>query len=102
MPTTERAAPLDPEAEIGRLYGLPPERFTAARDDLAKRLRRSGAGEAAGAVKALRRPTVAAWAVNRLAREQPDALEELLDAGRRLAEAQDQAIADGAASRSRT
>ena len=43
-------------------------------------LDREGRREAAEAVKALRKPPVGAWVVNRLAREQPDRLGALLHA----------------------
>src|SRR5688572_26545469 len=44
------------DAQAGdELFGLPPEEFVAARDDLARRLRREGDAEAARRVKALRR-----------------------------------------------
>jgi hypothetical protein len=75
------------------LFGLPPEEFVAARDDLARRLKREGDAEAAARVKALRRPPLSAWAVNRLAREQATALDPLLAAGERLRAAHQAALA---------
>jgi hypothetical protein len=42
------------------LYGLPPGEFTSARDARVKELRADGDRDAATAVKALRKPTVAA------------------------------------------
>jgi hypothetical protein len=75
------------------LFGLPPEEFVAARDELARRLRREGDAEAAKWVKALRRPPLSAWAVNRLAREQGRALGRLLAAGERLRAAHQAALA---------
>jgi hypothetical protein len=80
------------------LFGLPPEEFVAARDELARRLRREGDAEAAKQVKALRRPSLSAWAVNRLARERRRALGPLLAAGERLRAAHQAALAgEGAA-----
>ena len=80
------------------LFGLPPEEFVAARDDLARRLKREGDAEAAARVKALRRPPLSAWAVNRLARQQAAALDRLLAAGERLRAAHQAALAgEGAA-----
>ena len=80
------------------LFGLAPEEFVAARDDLARRLKREGDAEAAARVKALRRPPLSAWAVNRLAREQGPALAPLLAAGERLRAATQAALAgEGAA-----
>ena len=80
------------------LFGLPPEEFVAARDELARRLRREGDAEAAKQVKTLRRPSLSAWAVNRLAREPGRALGSLLAAGERLRAAHQAALAgEGAA-----
>jgi hypothetical protein len=74
--------------ETEGLFELPPEEFTAARDELAKRTASEGRAEEARAIKAIRRPTVAAWALNQLARRQPRAVEELLEAGAALRRAQ--------------
>jgi hypothetical protein len=80
------------------LFGLPPEEFVAARDELARRLRREGDAEAAKRVKALRRPPLSAWAVNQLARGQGPGLDALLAAGERLRAAHQAALAgEGAA-----
>jgi hypothetical protein len=54
------------ERELDALYQLPLDQFTSARDELAKRLRTDGQAEQAEQVKALRKPTVAVWLVNRL------------------------------------
>jgi len=77
---------MDKEADA--LYGLPLEQFTPERDALVKELRKEGDREAAARVKSLRKPTVAAWAVNQLARSQPQAIRELGDAGEALRDAQ--------------
>jgi hypothetical protein len=71
--------PEPPAAEIDRLYALPLDEFTAERDSLAKRLRKDGDREAADAVKALKKPSVAAWAVNQVRRDRPDDVRRLLD-----------------------
>jgi hypothetical protein len=85
--TTERAA--------DELYGLPLADFTRARDDMARSLRREGRREEAEAVKALRKPTVAAWALNQLARRRPKDVERLVATGERLREAQEALLAGG-------
>jgi hypothetical protein len=87
------------DAQAGdELFGLPPEEFVAARDDLARRLRREGQAEAARQVKALRRPPLSAWAVNQLARGHTEQLGALLAAGERLRAAHEAAVAgEGAA-----
>jgi len=75
-------------AEAAELYGLPLEEFTAERDRRVKALRAEGEREAAAAVAALRKPTLAAWAVNQLARSRCADVDALLEAGSELLEAQ--------------
>jgi hypothetical protein len=86
------AAVPDLEQELNRLYGLPPEEFTGARNDLAARLRKAGQAEAAEQVRALRKPSVPVWAVNQLARLHPDPVAELISAGEELRRAQQAAF----------
>ena len=69
---------------VDELYGAPLDEFVPRRDALARSLRKEGKREEAEAVKALRKPSVAAWAVNVLAREERGAVDELLAAGERL------------------
>jgi hypothetical protein len=76
------------EDELDRLYALPLNEFTAARDEIAKRLRAEGERDLADEVKQLRKPTVAVWLVNRLAHEREVDLKRLLKAGEALPEAQ--------------
>ncbi len=83
------------EAAIDQLYALPLDEFTAARDELARRLRREGDGDAAAEVKRLRKPSVAAWALNQVRRNQPGPSDELIEAGRRLREEQERLLAGG-------
>jgi hypothetical protein len=71
--------------EADELYGLPDDEFTSARDALAKRLRGEKRRDDADAVKALRRPSVAAGAINRAVREHGAG--ELLAAGEALRDA---------------
>jgi hypothetical protein len=78
------------------LYGLPLEEFTPARDTLAKEIKAAGRKDEAAEVKSLRKPSVAAWALNLVAREHPDAIEGLRAAGRLLREAQDEAMSGDA------
>lgn len=72
---------------LDRLYGAPLEDFIAERTRLAKELRGDGDRETAEEVGKLTKPTAAAWALNHVAREEPDAVEEWLDAARALREA---------------
>jgi hypothetical protein len=85
----------DVDEELESLYGLPLEEFTAARDDLSKRVRAAGLRDQAEAIKALRKPPVSAWTVNQLARNHADDVKALVQAGERLAKAQAQALASG-------
>jgi len=70
------------------LYGLAPAAFTAARDEQAGRARASGDAELAAEIRKLRRPTVSAWLVNLLAREDSGQVDDLLELGQSLREAQ--------------
>jgi hypothetical protein len=70
------------------LYGLPLERFVPERSALARALRADGRRDEAAAVAGLRKPSVAAWAVNQLIRSQGAAVKELYAAGDALREAQ--------------
>jgi hypothetical protein len=74
--------------EIDELFSSDPSTFTAERDALAARLRADGDKEEAARVKALRRPTTAAWAVNQVARRHPEMVEEVRSAGQELERAQ--------------
>lgn len=78
----------DIDKEIDRLFELPPEEFTAARDDLAKRMQSEGRGDESRSIKAIRRPTVAAWAVNQVARRRLGEVDELLKSGAAVRRAQ--------------
>src|SRR5258708_35559787 len=64
------------EADIDRLYQLPPDQFTAARNALAK-----GAGAEAPRIRALVKPPIAAWAVNQLYWRNGDVWRALMAAG---------------------
>ncbi|MCA2222303.1 hypothetical protein [Nonomuraea aurantiaca] len=78
---------MDLDEVAGRLYGLPPSEFTAAREAEARAAKDAGDVRLARDIAGLRKPTVSASAVNRLAREHPDDLGELLALGRELREA---------------
>jgi hypothetical protein len=86
----------DLDQEIDRLFELSPEEFTAARNELSRRLKSEGDSSAAQEVKQLGKPTVAAWTVNQLARREHDAIRDLLAAGTTLREAQERALQDSA------
>ena len=88
------ADPVDAAADL--LYGLPLDEFTPARNAAAKELRDRGLGAEAEAVKALAKPTVAAWAVNQLTRRRHADLDEFLEAA---AAARDAQLGGGAEAR---
>jgi exonuclease VII small subunit len=81
------------EEELDGLYGLEPESFVTERDRLVRDLRAAGERETAEQVKQLRKPTVAAWTINQLARQERRDIDLLLDAGHRLREAHEQVLA---------
>jgi hypothetical protein len=63
------------EQEIDRLYQLPLEEFTTARNALAKK-----AGSDAATIRGLPKPPIAAWAVNQLYWQQGDIWNDLIAA----------------------
>ena len=69
---------------LDELYGAPLEDFVAERKRLAKKLE----GEEAKELARLRKPNVAAWILNQLARRERRDVDLLLDAGHRLRQAQ--------------
>jgi hypothetical protein len=76
------------EKEIDRLYALELAEFTAERDRLVRELRNADRRAEAAQVKQLRKPTLSAWTINQLARQERRAVDLLLAAGHRLREAQ--------------
>ncbi len=74
-------------AAVNELYGLDPAQFTARRNALAARARKAGNAQAASQIAALRRPTRAAWILNRLARSTPDLAGDFAGLGEQLREA---------------
>jgi hypothetical protein len=80
--------------DAAELYLLPPEDFTAARDAAAAQAKADGDRPAAADLKALRRPSVAAWLVNRLAVHEAELLDSLLGLGPELAQAQSSGSGD--------
>jgi hypothetical protein len=67
------------------LYGLPLSEFTPARDARAKELK---GNPLAAKVKALRKPSTAAWVANLLVRRDTERVEQVLSVGAALREAQ--------------
>jgi hypothetical protein len=84
MPTEE---PVPEVADPTDLYTLPLDQFTPARDLLARSLRSQDRGDEAQEVVKLRKPSVAAWALNRAARSNPELVQRLRESHRALREA---------------
>jgi hypothetical protein len=83
------------ESLIDELYGSDPESFIDARREFAANLAAAGDKEGAKQVKSLRKPTLAAWAVNRLVRDERGQIDLLLETGRRLRDAQRRVLSGG-------
>jgi hypothetical protein len=76
------------EEATDRLYGVDLDEFSAERTRLAKELREEGRREDAAQVGKLRKPTIAAWALNQLVRRNRREVDLLLHAGHRLRQSQ--------------
>ena len=70
------------------VYGAAPTDFMRVRTTMAAAAKADGDALGAKEIGALRKPSMAAWAVNLLAREDPDLVEELVDLGLRMRGAQ--------------
>jgi hypothetical protein len=81
------------ERDLDRLYGLPREEFTEARNALVRELRNAGRKDDAEEVRALKKPAVSVWAVNQLARRHPREVADLVKAGVALRKAQRDVLA---------
>lgn len=71
-------------ADVDELFSLPLAEFTAARNELAKRLAKEGDAGTAAEVRKLAKPTLPAWAVNQLVRREPELVEQLIESGEAL------------------
>lgn len=76
-------------AVVAELYALLPSDFTAARNSRAAEAAQSGNKDLARRIKALPKPSTAAWLVNLLADRRRDELNEVLELGAALREAQE-------------
>jgi hypothetical protein len=84
----ERGAWMKELTDPHELYGLSLDEFVPARAALVKSLRTDGQRDEAETASKLRKPSVAAWAVNQLVRTQPREITSLLEAGDALQAAQ--------------
>ena len=80
------------ERRLDELYSEHPDGFVAARNQLAKEVRAAGDREEADRIKKLRRPSVAAWLINRTALSSPKPLQRFAETTRRLEEVQGRAL----------
>jgi hypothetical protein len=95
-PKRERPTDADADAEesatvraaADELYAADPDTFLDVRTRLAGQARADGNAADAKRIAALRKPTVAAWIVNRHALADPGAVQRLLDLHERLLDAQ--------------
>src|SRR4051794_16212532 len=83
------------ESILTGLYGAPPDEFVARRKAMAADLRATGNRDGARAVLALRRPSLAEWALNRVAAEDPGAVAEFVTAADAVERAQTEAFRGG-------
>lgn len=85
---------MDLTAAVDELYDTVPSDFVAVRTRLVAEAKADDDTETATELAALRKPTVVAWLLNRVARDEPGAVTALLDLGERMRTAQ--AKGDGA------
>src|SRR5688500_6954182 len=76
------------ERRLDELYRERPEEFVGGRDALVRELRAEGDKESATEVKKLRRPTAAAWVINRISADEPERTREFVRASEELAKVQ--------------
>ena len=88
----EEGTDIGVDERLDELFRERPSSFVAGRDRLAKDVRDAGDREEANRIKALRRPSVAAWLINGAALSSPELLEEFAEASRRLGEMQGRAL----------
>ena len=88
MTPSQKQETENPGEAITRLYGLLPGQFTAARNTEAAAAARNGDPELGKRLKALPKPSAAAWLTNMLIREEGPAIASVLALGASLREAQ--------------
>jgi hypothetical protein len=89
-PPDEDAEPEAVTAAADALYDADPQEFLDVRKQLVAQARANGDGVAAKQIAALRKPTVAAWIVNRQVRQDPDVVTHLLELNDQLRAAHDE------------
>ena len=79
---------MDVDEVADELYGLPPEEFMSTRTVREQEARADGDRELAAAIKAMGKPSSAAWVCNVLVRHHREEIENLVELGGLLREAQ--------------
>ena len=77
-----------PETDVDALFQLPLGEFTAARNALAARLKKSGRAEEAERIKGLPKPSISAWAANQLFWKHKAIFDRLIASGEEMRRAQ--------------
>jgi hypothetical protein len=77
---------------VSELYQLDPGEFIRARDARVRELKAAGDKEEAARVAKLRKPAPPAWALDRVAHDRPELIEEALAAGAALLDATEAAV----------
>lgn len=90
MPSRDDSAGAALAAATAELYAVAPDEFIATRTRLVQEAKAAGDAALAKEISGLRRPTVAAWVVNRAVRERPEEVRRLEDVGERMRAAQAQ------------
>jgi hypothetical protein len=81
-------------AAADELYALLPEEFVPRRNALSAEAKKAGDKELAAEVKKLAKPTMAAWVVNMLVRRDADQVQQILELGAALRQAQQSMAGD--------
>jgi hypothetical protein len=76
------------ETIADELYALPPDQFASARDDFIKQAKAAKDQALAKELGKLRKPTLSAWLINLLWRDQREVMEQLFQLSGELSEAQ--------------
>jgi hypothetical protein len=84
----------DLDTVADELYALAPSEFTISRDARAAEARKAGDRPLGTAIKSLRKPTAAAWALNQFVRAEPEQILRLTELGRGLRDAQESLSAE--------
>jgi hypothetical protein len=89
-PAPDSAEDLQPELDslADELYALRPDDFAAARDERVRAARVDGKAALAREVARLRKPTISAWLINLVWRDQRDVMQQLFELADEMAQAQ--------------